>query len=198
MTTRETGRRLRLALAFACLACAAGAAPARGEFPLALRADGGVGGGSARSNGARVGGPAGLGAVDLLWRVRPAWTPLLGGRVGGVDDCFACSKALAPVSSGASVSGAGLHSFLVGAAWRRPAGVTPWLSGALGVGRVEPAGRRQRAGTGVALDGALGFQIAPDPGPVGFVVVLRNHHVITGDAHAQALTFGAGLTIYPR
>ena len=62
-----------------------------------------------------------------------------------------------------------------------------------------PAGPQTDAReVGPALDAAVGYRLAPDPGPVGFVFEIRTNHVIAAHRSVHLLALALGLTIYPR
>jgi hypothetical protein len=187
---------------FLCpLSCAAAlsitAASARADFPVAIRGMAGPGVGAAWHGNLATGPLGALAAADLLWRDRPGHAFVLSYDTGVVG--FPGARVY-PDPYEARLDQSFAQAFLIGVERSRPgAGVTPYLQGGLGAGRVASDLRAQRpSGLGVAVGGSVGFRIVPDPGPLGFLLGLRTSHVISRHAHAHTLVLVLGLVLHPR
>ena len=181
------------------------AAPARAEFPVALRVSAGGGYGVARHGESLTGPFSGLATLDVAWRRRP-----------GREVVVSCELAAVGALAGTEVP-AGLQSegsleaehgaILLGIA-STPAGfgIRHYLQGGLGVGRVASTleggwlrrPRTHELATGVALSATAGLRLVPDPGPLGFVIALHSSNVMAPGTSSHSLALTVGFTLGSR
>jgi hypothetical protein len=179
------------------------AIPASAEFPVALRVSGGPALGSSRQDGEGGRGPlGGLAVGELVWRYRPGRAVVLSletaGLLGNTMQPLARPGSRDPGSPRPRPTGH--ESVILGMEWSRPgAGVGPYLQGGLGPGRVGAKwASREEVRWGLALAGTAGLRIAPDPGPVGFLLCLHANCVVAHSAYCLVVGPALGITIRPR
>lgn len=170
--------------------------PARADVPVSIRVDGGFGTGRGRDDQLHANRSVFVLSSDVELRVRPRSSWLASARFGG-SYCSCSYPAVWPTAP--QVRSFDFASALIGYEYHRAGGVTPLVAGGIGAGRVETSGpQANHRGLGIALEGTLGLRLVPDPGPVGFVAMLRTHHLIASRASVHATTLGLGLVVYPR
>jgi len=172
------------------------AGPARAEFPPFLTVEGAIGPGWGHWKGQDTGGFGAVGRACLAWRTGPrrAWT--LSAHGGVIEH----PGKRPPSYLGPVLDRVRFASAVIGLERsRRRTASGPFMQ--VGVGPARIGGDCSRGlgwETGAAVDAGFGYRIAPPPGPVGFILAARTHHVIAAHARAHTLTFGVGLTVYPQ
>jgi hypothetical protein len=139
-------------------------------------------------------------SADVGWRPGPQGAWFLSVQLGAIG---LHQSRIRPLAAPATYLGSELDEVDFGSAvigLERSRGRTTsgtYAHAGVGAGRIW-RNSSTRAETGAALDAGAGWRISPPPGPVGFTVAVKTHHVIAAHMRAHMLTFGLGLTIWPR
>jgi hypothetical protein len=173
-------------------------APARAEFPLAVRTmiGGGMGGGSYDMHGGTA-GMSGLAAIDVAWRRSDRHALGLSLEASG----YSAGAGTLQWRPGPATLDEGEHVALLLNYERSEIirGGQPFYQFGAGVGRTRGRfGRDAATYAGLALGAAAGVRIAPPPGPLGFVFGIRTTHVVATDLRSHGLGIVLGLVIQPR
>jgi len=179
----------------AALALSAGSAAA--EFPLTLDAQVGLGIGFGHHRGSSTGPFGGFAALDLTLDRGSANRWFVSGLASGIGAPGGRSQDYLPDTY--RLDSIALESVIAGVERTRNDGGAFVKLGA-GASTLDLTARDHpdEARWGLALGAHAGVRLIPPPGPVGFLIGVRSHHVIGSGTHANVIALVIGLSIAPR